>query len=152
MRSPSRRSLTDLPIVWRPRRGRIVAYTMASVALATMVTLAIVIAPPFRLADRIGLVLFGALVAAVLHLIGRVRVIADDRGLTVVNVLRTHRYEWAEVVGVNMGIGEPWPTLDLADGSSVGAMGIQGAERDRAAKAIGELRALLQRYGEAPDR
>jgi hypothetical protein len=31
-------------------------------------------------------------------------------------------------------------------------MGIQGAERERCAKAIAELRALLKEHGEAPDR
>lgn len=120
--------------------------------MVVMVTLAVVMPAPFAPADRIGLVAFGGLVAGLLHLVGRPRVVATRQGLTVINSLRTHQYEWAEVVRVNMSVGEPWPTLDLADGSSVGAMGIQGAERDRAAKALGELRALLKQYGEAPDR
>lgn len=120
--------------------------------MVVMVTLAIVMPPPFGVADRIGLVIFGGIVAGLLHLVGRPRVVAATTGLTVINSLRTHRYEWAEVVRVNMNAGEPWPTLDLADGSSVGAMGIQGAERERSAKAVAELRTLLKQYGEAPDR
>lgn len=124
---------------------------LAGVIIVTMVTLAIVIAPPFGLADRIGLVLFGLAIAGLLYLLGRCRVTADAAGLTLVNPLRTLRYEWAEVIRVNMGDGEPWPTLDLADGSTVSAIGIQRSDGDRARQALAELRALLHERGEAPD-
>lgn len=128
-----------------------VAYTLASTIVLGMTVLAIVVAPTFGFADRVGLVVFGLLIAGVLHLVARCRVEADERGLTVVNAVRTHRYDWAEVLGVTMAEGEPWPTLDLADGSSVGAMGIQGTERERARKAIAELTALLHERGEAAE-
>ncbi|MBC6465462.1 PH domain-containing protein [Actinomadura alba] len=116
-----------------------------------MITLAIVIAPPFGIADRLGLVFFGMAISAILHMLARSRVVADERGLTVVNPLRTHRYDWAEVLRVTMVQGDPWPTLDLADGTSVGAMGIQGSEGERARRAITELQALLRERGEAPE-
>lgn len=125
---------------------------MAVVTMVVMVVLAFVMPEPFGVPDRIGLVVFGAIVAGLLHLVGRPKVTATQRGLEVQNALRRHTYEWPEVVRVNMNVGEPWPTLDLADGSSVGAMGIQGSERERCAKAIGELRTLLKEHGEAPDR
>jgi hypothetical protein len=129
----------------------VVAYTLAGTIVLGMTVLAIVVAPTFGVGDRIGLVVFGLLVAGVLHLLARCRVEACERGLTVVNAVRTHRYDWAEVLGVTMAEGEPWPTLDLADGSSVGAMGIQGAERERARRAIAELKALLHERGEAAE-
>ncbi|HEY7483012.1 MAG TPA: PH domain-containing protein [Streptosporangiaceae bacterium] len=141
----------SLPVTWRPRRSRRMAAVLAGVIIVTMVTLAIVIAPPFGLADRIGLVLFGLAIAGLLYLLGRCRVTADAAGLTLVNPLRTLRYEWAEVIRVNMGDGEPWPTLDLADGSTVSAIGIQRSDGDRARQALAELRALLHERGEAPD-
>jgi PH (Pleckstrin Homology) domain-containing protein len=141
----------SLPVTWRPRRARVVAYTLAGTIVSGMTVLAIVVAPTFGLGDRIGLVVFGLFVAGVLHLLARCRVEADEQGLTVVNAIRTHRYDWAEVLGIAMAEGEPWPTLDLADGSSVGAMGIQGAERERAKKAIAELSALLHERGEAAE-
>ena len=128
-----------------------IAYTLASTIVLGMTVLAFVVAPTFRFADRVGLVAFGLLIGGVLHLLARCRVEADEHGLTVVNAIRTHRYDWAEVLGVSMAEGEPWPTLDLADGSSVGAMGIQGAERERARKAIAELTALLHERGEATE-
>ncbi|MBB4704820.1 PH domain-containing protein [Sphaerisporangium siamense] len=141
-----------LPMVWRPRRARVIAYTAAAVMVVGAIVLAVVLPPPFRLPDKIGVVVFGGLVAFILHLLGRLRVEADERGVTVVNAVRVHRYEWAEVLGVTLPEGEPWPKLDLADGSSVGAMGIQGTERTRSHKAVAELRSLIQKYGEAPDR
>jgi Bacterial PH domain len=141
----------SLPVTWRPRRSRRMAAVLATVIMITMVTLAIIVAPPFSVADRAGLVLFGVAIAAVLSLLGRCRISADAAGLTLVNPLRTRRLAWAEVLGVAMGEGEPWPTLDLADGSTVSAMGIQRSDGERARRALAELRALLRERGEAPD-
>jgi hypothetical protein len=129
----------------------VVAYTLAGTIMLGMIVLAIVVAPPFGLVDRIGLVIFGLLVSGILHVLARSRLVADERGLTVVNPLRTHRYDWAEVLRANMAEGDPWPTLDLADGTSVGAMGIQGSEGERARRAIAELQALLHERGEAAE-
>jgi hypothetical protein len=140
-----------LPIVWRPRRVRFVAYGMAAVVLVGAIVLAVVLPEQFKAPDRIGIVVFGVALAAGLHLFGRIRVAADERGLTVVNALRTHRYEWAEVLDVALYEGDPWPRLDLADGLSIGAMGIQGNERERARRAVAELRALIHARGEAPE-
>ncbi|GGK98019.1 hypothetical protein Sme01_61620 [Sphaerisporangium melleum] len=140
-----------LPVTWRPRRARALAYGFATVMVVGSVVLAVLLPPPFRLPDKIGVVVFGCLVAAILHLLGRLRVEADDRGVTVVNALRVHRYAWPQVLGVTLPEGEPWPKLDLADGSSVGAMGIQGAEKARSRQAVAELRALIHTHGEAPD-
>ena len=140
-----------LPVTWRPRRSRRMSAVLAGAVMITMVTLAIVVAPPFKVVDRIGLVLFGMATAGLLYLLGRSRITADDAGLTVVNPLRTRRLEWAEVLAVNMGDGEPWPTLDLADGSTVSAMGIQRSDGDQARQALADLRALLHERGEAAE-
>ncbi|MEV1241154.1 PH domain-containing protein [Nonomuraea sp. NPDC049750] len=138
-----------LPITWRPRRGRIVAYGSATLIVLGSVVMAVLIAEPFQLVDRIGLVLFGCLVAFVLHLLGRVRVEADETGLTIVNAIRTHRYSWPEVLDVTLLVGEPWPKLDFSDGRTIGAMGIQGSEKARAHRATAELAALIHERGEA---
>jgi hypothetical protein len=141
-----------LPVTWRPRRTPIIAYALAVVVVVGGVVLAIVLPPMFGLPDRIGMVVFALLVAGMLHLLGRLRVTADERGITVVNPFRVHRYEWAEVLDVTMSEGDPWPKLDLANGVSLGAMGIQSTERERSRKAVSELSALIREYGEAPDR
>ncbi|RMI38687.1 PH domain-containing protein [Actinomadura harenae] len=117
-----------------------------------MVLLAVIVAPQFKTFDRTMMVLFGLLMAWLLHMLARCRVTADEAGVTVVNAFRTRRLEWAEIVDVNMSVGEPWPTLDLADGTSLGAMGINGAEKDLAARQLTELQALVHARGEARDR
>ncbi|MFC6084969.1 PH domain-containing protein [Sphaerisporangium aureirubrum] len=143
--------LPALPVVWRPRRARVLAYGFASIMVAGAIILAVLLPPPFGLPDKIGVALFGCLIAYILHLLGRLRVEADTKGVTVVNAIRTHRYEWPEVLDVTLPEGEPWPRIDLADGSSVGAMGIQGTEKSRSRQAVTELRTLIHHYGEAPD-
>jgi hypothetical protein len=138
--------LTDgppLPVVWRPRTTRVIAYAAAGVLMLGMVTLAVVVAPQFKTFDRVMLVLFGLFCAWVLHMLARCRVVADASGLTVVNAFRTRRLAWAQIVAADMNVGDPWPTLDLADGTSISAMGINGAERTRAVRDLRELQSLL---------
>lgn len=137
--------------MWRPRTTRVVAYTTAGVIVLGLIALAVVVAPQFKLFDRVLMVGFGLFLAWILHMLARCRVTADTAGVTVVNAFRTRRLEWAEIIDVNMSTGEPWPTLDLADGTSIGAMGINGAERRLAAHQLEELKALVTERGEAPD-
>lgn len=140
-----------LPTVWRPRTTRIVAYVTAGTIVLGMIVLALVVAPQFKLFDRVLMVVFGIFVAWILHMLARCRVAASEDGLTVVNAFRARRLEWPEVVDVTMTVGEPWPTLDLADGTSIGAMGINGAEKALAARQLAELQALVHAKGEAPN-
>ncbi len=137
--------------MWRPRTTRITAYTAAGVMVLGMIVLAVVVAPQFKTFDRVMMVLFGLFCGWVLHMLARCRVTADAAGLTVVNAFRTRRLAWAQVVAAEMNEGDPWPTLDLADGTSVGAMGINGAERARAARDLAQLQALLRSHAETPD-
>lgn len=82
---------------------------------------------------------------ALMYAMARSRITADERGLTVVNGYRKREYEWAEVVAVRMPPGAPWPTLDLADGSTVSAMGVHGSDGASARRAVAEMKALLAR-------
>lgn len=88
-------------------------------------------------------VFLGMIGFAALYALIRSRVDAEMDGLIVVNGYRRRRYDWAEVVGVHLPPGAPWVTLDLADGSTVSAMGIQGSDGDRARQAVRQLRALV---------
>jgi Bacterial PH domain len=139
-------------VTWRPRRARIVPYVLATVVVLSMIVLAVVMPAPWALGDRIGLVAIGLAVAGILHMLARSRVTAEDDGVTVVNGLRTHEYEWAELLGISMAEGAPWPTLDLADGSTIAVMGIQSSDGERANRALAELAALIHERGEAKDR
>ncbi|GAA2384338.1 PH domain-containing protein [Nonomuraea africana] len=125
------------------------AYGFAVLIVVGAIVMAILIPEPFQLPDKIMFVAFGCAVAWVLHLLGRVRVEADEQGITVVNALRTHRYTWPEVLDVTLLEGDPWPKIDFSDGMTVGAMGIQGSEKARARRATSELAALIRAKGEA---
>ncbi|QKV97456.1 PH domain-containing protein [Streptomyces sp. NA02950] len=90
-----------------------------------------------------GLIFFGVLV-----LLSRPKVVADTDGVTVVNLTTKRRLEWAEVLRVNLRPGDPWVFLDLADGTSLPAMGIQpGIAKERAINDARALRALAEKHG-----
>jgi hypothetical protein len=71
--------------------------------------------------------------------------VAEADRLVVVNGYKRRELAWAEVVAVHLPPGAPWAVLDLADGTSLPAMGIQGSDGARAKRAVRELRALLAR-------
>ena len=54
-------------------------------------------------------------------------------------------YEWAQIVAVRLPQGAPWATLDLADGTTVSVLAIQGSDGDRARDAVRALRSLIDR-------
>lgn len=136
-------------MVWRPLRARLVTHGLAVLLLLTTIVLAVVVPDPFKIADRIGFVIIGVLVAGGLYLLGRCRLRGDAHGLTVTNVLRTTELDWAQVLDATMPPDEPWVTLDLDDGTTMVAMGIQGSDGDRADRALAQLRALITEHSEA---
>ena len=73
------------------------------------------------------------------------RVEATAERLVVVNGYRRHEYDWPEVIAVHLPPGAPWAVLDLADGTSRSAMGIQGSDGARARLAVAQLRAVIDR-------
>ncbi|MEU1162569.1 PH domain-containing protein [Streptomyces sp. NPDC005921] len=61
------------------------------------------------------------------------KVVADETGVTVVNIASRRRLEWAEILQVNLRPGDPWVFLNLSDGTSLPALGIQpGVAKERA--------------------
>lgn len=97
----------------------------------------------FHTPDRLGVFAVGALVAAALCVMARPRLVAEERGLTVVNLLQTRFLEWPEVVRVGFRRGDPWVLLDLADGDTLAVMAIQANDGERAVQAVRALRALV---------
>ena len=72
-----------------------------------------------------------------------------EQGLTVVNGYRTHQFAWGQVVSVTLRPGNPWAVLDLSDGTTRAAMGIQGSDGARARRQTRELRALIEAHAAA---
>ncbi|MFE0628189.1 PH domain-containing protein [Streptomyces sp. NPDC058864] len=144
--------LPGLPVTFRPARTRAVLLGLGAGLLTAFVVIAVLLpadgARPWHTSDRIWIVLTGLLVAGVLALLSRPRVTADRDGVTVVNLTTRRRLEWAQVLRVNLRVGDPWVHLDLADGTSLAAMGIQpGIGRARALRDARALRALAEAYG-----
>ncbi|WP_304454203.1 PH domain-containing protein [Nocardiopsis sp. YSL2] len=143
-----------LPMTWRPRAMRWVAYGLALLIVATMGVLSATLPQDWRLQDRVMLFGLGLVIAAVLHLLGRPRLVATRRNVTIVNSIRTHVLAWPEIVDAQMREGEPWPSVDLSDGSTLAVMGIQSADGELARRQLRDFRSLLHERGEAqePDR
>lgn len=139
-----------LPVRWRPRKGRLVPHVLAAVSFAAAGVIALIV-PTFQAADRVALIVLAAAVATGLYFFGRCELRAGPAGLIVVNVLRSTELDWAEIIDARMEPGEPWPILDLADGTTIAAMGIQSTDGERARQAVRELRAMIARRGEAAE-
>ncbi|GAA2849559.1 hypothetical protein GCM10020220_043570 [Nonomuraea rubra] len=114
--------------------------------------MAVFIAEPFKLPDRVAIVAVRCGVAWLLHLLGGVRWTADDQGLTIVNAARTHRVTWPEVLEVTMVVGDPLAAprpVRRAYGRGHGHS--RARRRPAPGSATAELRALIRQRGEAQE-
>ena len=139
-----------LPHTFRPFGVRVAAYAFGAMLLA--VTLVIWFAfPPevrdqFTLFQRGTVIVFAIATAAAGYALARSRIETREDGLTVVNGYKSRSYEWTEVLAVSLRQGSPWATLDISDGTTVSAMGIQGSDGARAVKQVRQLRALVDQH------
>ena len=138
-----------LPHTWRPFGVRM-AGTVLGVGLLVVSAVAWIgfdaeTQARFTWFQRGTLIFFGLLAFTLWFALVRSRVVAEESRLVVVNGYRRREFEWAEVIAVHLPPGAPWVTLDLADGTTVAAMGIQGSDGDRARRSVRELRALVNR-------
>ena len=140
---------SGLPVTFRPLGVRIAIN--AAGGLLLVVTLAMWFALPdnirdqFSVAQIVTVLGLGAMMYVGGYALARSRVVARAEGLTVVNGYKTRRFEWNEVLAVQLRAGSPWAMLDLSDGTSVAAMGIQGSDGPRAVQQVHEVRALVAR-------
>ncbi len=137
----------DLPVTWRPLGPRIVGVVLGVGLLVvfgaawlsfdeeTRATFT-----PFQLGTIAAVGLLGF---ACLNALMRSRVVATREALVVVNGYRRRVLAWEQVVAVHLPTGAPWVTLDLADGTTCSAMGIQGSDGARSTRAVRQLRALV---------
>jgi hypothetical protein len=102
----------------------------------------------FNVFQRGTLIGLGLLAFTLLFGLIRSRVEAHADRLVVVNGYRRREFAWAQIVSVNLPPGAPWVTLDLADGETTPAMGIQGSDGARAQQAARELRLWVARLSD----
>lgn len=149
--SPTGGAVPALPYAFRPRWARRVPLTFALVVLVGGVVMSVAVTD-WPVADRILLAATGVLIALFLHRLSAVRIVADESGLTLVNILSRRRLEWAEVVDLHLAEGEPWLSFDVSDGTSVTAMGVQGSEGAYAREQALSIARLVARNSPAPER
>jgi hypothetical protein len=138
-----------LPHTWRPLGVRLAGAFFGALLLVVCAAAWFTFDPEtrakFNPVQRGTLVLLGLLFLGAGYALGRSRVVAEANRLVVVNGYRRREYAWAEVIAVHLPPGAPWAVLDLADGTSAPAMGIQGSDGARARRQVRELRAVLAR-------
>ncbi|MET8686716.1 PH domain-containing protein [Streptomyces sp. NPDC004732] len=140
--SPAIPALPALPVTFRPTRTRAVMLT-AGVTIFVVITVIAFLLPTLSPGERASFVFTGALLCGVLVLLSRPKVVADESGVTVVNIATSRRLAWAEIVQVNLRPGDPWVFLNLSDGTSLPALGIQpGIAKQQAVGDARTLRAL----------
>jgi Bacterial PH domain len=146
---PSEPSAPTLPHTWRPLGVRLAVWffggMLAVVCVAGWVAVGADVRARVTIYQQATVVLLALAALAVAGGLVRCKVTATAAGLDVVNGYRLHHYEWAEVLAIHMPQGAPFPTLDLADGTSRPTFGIQASDGDRARQAVRELRVLLAR-------
>ena len=143
----------SLPHTWRPFGVRM-AGTIVGGGLVVVCALAWIgfdeeTQARFTAFQRGTLIAFGLFAFSLWFALVRSRVVAEAERLVVVNGYRRREYDWAEVVAVHLPPGAPWVTLDLADGTTVAAMGIQGSDGDRARTAVRQLRVIAEQQTSA---
>ncbi|MGW2959879.1 PH domain-containing protein [Streptomyces sp. NPDC001220] len=138
--------LPSLPVTFRPGHTRVILLTAGAAMFATISGVALLL-EQLGPGEQLSFVLTGALIFWVLAQLARVKVVADESGVTVVNIASKRRLEWAEIVQVNLRPGDPWVFLNLSDGTSLPALGIQpGIAKQRAIADAKALRALAEAH------
>ena len=145
---PAASDPVTLPHTWRPfgvrMAGTVLGLGLALIVVVTWLRFDEETQAKFDWIQR-GTVIAIALIGASLGFaLMRSRVVAEPERLVVVNGYRKREYDYAQVVGVHLPPGAPWVTLDLADGSTVAAMGIQGSDGSRARQSARELRRVVE--------
>ncbi|MDQ0747081.1 hypothetical protein QF034_001312 [Streptomyces africanus] len=136
--------LPTLPVTFRPGSTRAVLLS-AAVAILVVITAVAMLLKQLSPAERLSFIATALLLDAVLLLLARPKVVADESGVTVVNLTNKRRLEWAEILQVTLRPGDPWVFLNLSDGTSLPALGIQpGIARQRAIADARALRALAE--------
>ena len=144
------RGQPDPYAVFRPRRGRRVALTMAVLSLLIFsgTALALPRVDPqsggWGVLDRLLLVAFGVAVSALLWRYASIRAVPSTQGLVIRNLVTTRNLEWAQIVRVSFGGGAPWVSVDLDDTDTVAVMAIQKADGAFGQAEAARLSALVQ--------
>lgn len=150
----SRKPVT-VPHTWRPFGARLVGTVLGVMLLVLVLAVWILfgadVRSRFTVFQKSTLVFLGLIALAVWFALMRSRVTVTDEGVVVVNGYRRYDLEWSQVIAVNMRRGAPWAGLDLSDGTSLSAIGIQSSDGAQAIHAVRELRRLVEEHTPSVD-
>ncbi|MFR9796651.1 PH domain-containing protein [Streptomyces sp. MS06] len=133
-----------LPVTFRPARTRVVLLAAGVAVLLALCAVAVLL-DQLGPGEKLSFALTGVLLCGILVRLSRPKVVAEESGVTVVNFAGVRQLEWAEIVQVNLRAGDPWVYLNLSDGTSLPAVGIQpGIDRRRAVADARALTALVE--------
>lgn len=139
--------VTPERIVFRPRRARVVVYACAVAVAATLGAMAVLLpsggGQGWGVGSRLAVIALAAVFVWFLHRLASVRLVADEEGIEVVNVLSRRHLDWAEVVGTRLTRDDAWLFLDISDGSSLAAMGVQRSEGELAQRQARDFARML---------
>jgi len=138
-------------LVARPRRVRFVCWPAAAAVVAVTSVAAAGLhggtgaGGTFGPADQVALAILGLLLAGAILLFTRPRVVADERGVKVRNLLASYELPWTVVRAVRFDESASWATLELADDEQVALLAVQAVDGEHALVAVRALRDLLAR-------
>jgi hypothetical protein len=135
----------------RPYLTPFFAYGAAALIVAAHVTVGVLLKISstgviFQTADQVAIALLGVVIAGAVLMFARPRLRAGAPGVAVRNLLGYRLIPWADVVGVSFPVGARWARIDLPDDEYIPVMAIQAVDKDRAVKAMDDVRGLLARY------
>lgn len=139
--------LSDPYAPFLPRRARIVS-SIAALGIVLVFVLVAIRVPQGGSAgwsgfDSAMLIAVGVAIAAFLLRYAMVGAWPDEKGLRVRNLLISRQLEWAQIVAVQYGGGQPWAVLDLADTEQLAVMAIQRSDGPVAMREAQRLAALI---------
>ena len=139
-------------MIFRPRQVRIIGIVGAIAVTCGFAVLSVALLivdwDPWAVLDMVWMNLLGILFGAALLRIADIQARPTDTELVVKNMVRTRRFEWGQILGVSFSPegDDPWPLLDLADGTTCAVMAIQHADGPRAHADVARLRMLISRH------
>lgn len=148
MPAGSEGGLVPLPHTFRPFGVRIAVFVLGSLLFLVALTVWVAFPPEVRAKFTVfqmsTLVFLSLGFAAIGWGMARSRVEARESGMRIVNGYRVRDYEWSEILGITLRPGAPWAVVDLSDGTTVSAVGIQGSDGRRARLQVRQLLALAE--------